>query len=208
MERLFLIHTNEDITRDGVTAISQRFPSLNRLDLHPWQDAEEALIVSRYYPRMNTVDVAVNVSGMEFSYWNQADGFKEPGITEFSIVDESEGDAPCPNVSTFLHQHHTSIQRMRWDIDTPRNDHAIYDIHYPQLKRLTLGISGWWIPRKAPMLQELKIEWFTVYYSPAVLDTIPPNLKRLTFDLNSQPEPIDNTPTALSASTCSASASK
>lgn len=78
---------------------------------------------------------------------------------------------------------------LRIDLD---NDDS-YDVQYPLLERLVLNSSAWWIPRNAPMLQELTMSLYTINTNPAVLDTILPNMKKLELELAGGPFLVDKT---------------
>lgn len=60
----------------------------------------------------------------------------------------------------------------------------VYPIEYRQLKKLDLSSHGWWIPGKAPMLEELRISAYTIWENVAVLDTIPSTLRKLELGLD------------------------
>lgn len=194
LRRLAIYEIQDGITPDTVLAISQRFPSLSRLYLHPW-NVESALVVPQCYPRMNTVELAMDDAGLEGGYY-EGDGCKQHAITRFTIEEQHEGENTCENLSALLKQNHTTIETMTWDINPHSDDHELYDIQYPLLKQLTLGLSGWWIPQKSPMLQELKIDSRTLSVSAAVFDCIPPNLKKLEFNLSIGEQLDDKTPIA------------
>lgn len=75
-----------------------------------------------------------------------------------------------------------------YDLEHPDDDlnidkDAVYDIEFPVLKRLRIDNAGWWIPRNAPMLEELDITASTIAIKADVLDTIPHNLQKLVMRL-------------------------
>lgn len=60
--------------------------------------------------------------------------------------------------------------------------HDVFSITYPRLKTLLLGGSGSWIPRNAPLLEELEITCGTIDHHLNLLDFIPAKLKKLKMD--------------------------
>lgn len=192
LKRLSIREAEEDVTPKMVAVISQRFPSLNQLDLHPCRDLESARIITKRYRHMNTVKLTVD--GWDTEVDCSHEGNECEGITDFSIVEQYDGEETRQRMSPMLKQHHTTIDSMTWGIEPVNGDKALYNIQYPRLKKLSLNKSGWWIPRKAPVLQELKITSTTISASPSVLDTIPPNLKKLEIDLARGPDIDDKMP--------------
>lgn len=90
-----------------------------------------------------------------------------------------------------LRQHQNTLEHITFTtfdhIENEEDEHGlqeVYHIEYRRLKQLEVCILGWWILRNAPMLEKLKISASTIRKHMAVLDTIPPMLKKLELNVN------------------------
>ncbi|KAJ8657962.1 hypothetical protein O0I10_006233 [Lichtheimia ornata] len=184
LKKLTIDGAQEPITCEQAIGIWRRFPSLNHLGLNPCSDIQSALIVSDYLPSINSLEISPTNAGTHIVFMNHGPPCETPSITKISM--ESVGRL---NVDTFvdigllLKQHRMTLEDFEWDVGDTRDNSDIYDIQYPRLKKLTLYNSGWWIPPNAPLLEELTMTWQVINDHPAVLNTIPPNLKKLVLDL-------------------------
>lgn len=92
-------------------------------------------------------------------------------------------DNTYEHVTSLLQKHHKTLEHMEWDVDRSIHGMDLQDIKYPRLTTLVLYVSGWWIPRNAPMLEELEVGANIIKYNSEVIRTIPPTLKKLSFGL-------------------------
>lgn len=93
------------------------------------------------------------------------------------------GDHLWENARIILKEHQRSLESIEFRVYM-ENIHEDFDSdHYVRLKKLNLQNYGWWIPRKAPMLEELKLTTTVIRDYPAVLETAPPNLKSSSLTL-------------------------
>ncbi|CDH59960.1 predicted protein [Lichtheimia corymbifera JMRC:FSU:9682] len=150
------------------------------------------LDIPEHYPWMQSLDLFYDDERMEI----KAEGFdtehKENGITKLCIGSfEWENDI-CNDMARVLEQHHQTLVDVELKLkgDIQDGDDALYTISYPCLRRLSLSFIsdmnpcfGWWIPSKAPALEELRMMISVIKARPAILDTKPPNLKRLVMRL-------------------------
>ncbi|KAJ8657976.1 hypothetical protein O0I10_006247 [Lichtheimia ornata] len=179
LRTLSLTFSQTALTCDEIVWILRRFPSLKRLELHPCSDIESALIVLRYAPRISNIELLMRDKGVQLTYVDE--GHACEGITHLTM--KTETGQICNNTATILKQHHETLERIEWDMDDESVNRDIYDMQFPQLKKLVLNKAGWWIPRNAPLLEELEMTLATIDQHPAVLLAIPPKLKKLALDL-------------------------
>lgn len=77
-----------------------------------------------------------------------------------------------------------TVERLCFQVELDsEQEEELYNLEYGRLKKAHLDGSGWWIPRHAPMLDELKISPQTISANPSVLDVVPANLKTLHLDV-------------------------
>lgn len=196
LKRLTIQDAELLIIPDTLFDIAERFPSLDQLELHPLQRINSAVFTSLCYPRMNTLTVTVDGWDTQVGYSHQGNG--PDAVTDISVVEQYDGEQTCDNISPLLKDYQTTVERMTWSMEPKIGDNDLYDFQYPRLKKLSLDKSGWWIPRNAPILEELKVTSRTIRASssPSVLDTVPPNLKKLEIDLAWRPDLEDKKPLA------------
>ncbi|CDH59957.1 predicted protein [Lichtheimia corymbifera JMRC:FSU:9682] len=141
---------------------------------------------------MNGLHIHLSDMGTGITFADQGPSSETPAITKITIESliQANGDT-FADVGSVLKHHRKTIEDFCWAMDGENDNRDIYDIQYPQLKKLTLNKSGWWIPRNAPLLEELTLSSRTINNHPAVLDTIPPSLKTLELKLNEVPELVD-----------------
>ncbi|KAJ8657599.1 hypothetical protein O0I10_006663 [Lichtheimia ornata] len=169
---------------DEIKAMCERFPSLKQLTIDSCPDLQSTSIIHQYYPSMRSLHVTGKFPHVVLRYSDQGPQCDEPGITDLVIcMDKWNRLLPDPELSLLFKQHHQTLESIKLEIHTAFDDASIYDIQYPRLKKLHLDESGWWIPRNAPMLEELCITSTTFNTHPVVLDTIPPKLKQLKLVL-------------------------
>ncbi|KAJ8657973.1 hypothetical protein O0I10_006244 [Lichtheimia ornata] len=178
---LSLTFSHTDITCDQIVEIWKRFPSLKKLDLHPCSDIQSALIAHQYAPWIQDIYLLMRDEGIQFIYVGGEKRSEGIGITSLSIRTETE--EICNNTTAIVKQHHNTLEQIEWDMDTSHDTNTIDNLQYPQLKDLHINMSGWQIPRNAPLLQELEMTLETINAHPAVLDAIPPNLNKLALHL-------------------------
>ncbi|CDS06431.1 hypothetical protein LRAMOSA08959 [Lichtheimia ramosa] len=195
LETLYISDPQEDITSDKVMEMLQRCPSLKKLELGPCSDIESALVASDYCPSLKHLELSIHRRGVDISCSGLDRACEEQGITHLSITSPREAAEILEDGSSILNKYQRTLQQITWDIE-PDTEDDIYNIQYPQLKKLCLEYSGWWIPRNAPMLEELSITSDTIHVDPAVLDMIPPNLKKLELQLDKAPFLLDKVPLA------------
>lgn len=178
-------------THDDIHDIGKRFGSLKRLVFYPCFDKQITAVVLHYYPSMTRLEFLCQIDGAQRIYMAQGIPHKEIGIMDFYIEAGSmRGYVPWGILIDELRQQQNTIECIKCNLDLretlhEREDHKeIYTIKYGRLKQLSLSKSGWWIPRNAPMLEELHITAYIIKKNVAVLDTIPPNLKKLELDLD------------------------
>ncbi|CDS10653.1 hypothetical protein LRAMOSA11139 [Lichtheimia ramosa] len=195
LTELYIKSTVNDITCDHIIGIWKRLPSLTTLCLHPCTDIQSTLIVTDYHPSMNYIGFDAIDSGIGFDVSDPgiALTFKrkgypsdEIGVTHLALRYEGfEDNVMMVDVNPMLRKHANTLQDfILKDFDLEMDLDNSQDIQYPQLKKLYRNSSAWWIPRNAPMLQELTLTANTILEYPSVLDTIPANLKKLELQLN------------------------
>lgn len=191
LKTLRLMQAIKDITHGNVLGILKRFPSLQQLELDPCPHMQSIFDIPKHYPWMQSLDLFYDDERMEI----KAEGFDteraDKGISKLCIGSfEWENDI-CNDMARVLKQHHHTLVDVELKLKGDIHDgDALYTISYPCLKRLSLSFIsdmnpcfGWWIPSKAPALEELCMMTSVVRTHPAILGTKPPNLKRLVMRL-------------------------
>ncbi|KAJ8657974.1 hypothetical protein O0I10_006245 [Lichtheimia ornata] len=179
---LALTFSHTGITCDQIVEIWKRFQSLKRLELHPCTDIQSALIVLQHAPWISNIDLVMcDDDGIELTFSCEEHPSERIGIKNLTISSETE--KACTNTTSIVKQHHNTLEKIEWVMDTSCDTDTIDDRQYPHLKKLHIYISGWELPRNAPLLEDLIMTSQTIKRHPATLDTIPPNLKKLTLDL-------------------------
>ncbi|CDS10635.1 hypothetical protein LRAMOSA11121 [Lichtheimia ramosa] len=183
------------ITLDQIIGIWKHCPSLEHLELHPCANVESALVITDYLPSIKDIHLEITYGGLELIYKKRGSSSDEIGITHLYLSSYPEEYVISTNVSPILKQYHDTVQHLvlYMDLDNDGNNNA-YDVQYPQLKTLVLHSSAWWIPRNAPMLEEMTLTSKTIHEHTAVLDTIPANLRKLKLRLAHEPFLVDKTP--------------
>lgn len=183
LNELSIFAAEEDISCEQVIGIWKRFPSLKKLSLHPCSDIESALVVTDHFPSMRRLELEIDDVGIRIIYEDEGQHFEELGITNLCVsCNQMSIDNTYECVTSLLQKHHKTLEQMEWHVDPSINGMDLQDIKYPRLTTLILFTSGWWIPRNAPLLEQLQIEPSIIKYNPEVIRTIPPNLKRLSFE--------------------------
>ncbi|KAJ8657579.1 hypothetical protein O0I10_006643 [Lichtheimia ornata] len=168
---------------DEIKAMCERFPSLKQLTIDSCPDLQSTSIIHQYYPSMRSLHVTGKFPHVVLRYSDQGPECDQPGITDLAIcMDKWNRLLPTPKLSLLFKRHHQTLESIKMEIHTAIDDASIYNIQYPRLKKLHLDKSGWWIPRNAPMLEDLCIASTTFSTHPVVLDTIPPKLKQLKLE--------------------------
>lgn len=179
--------TGEELTSDGVIRLGKSFPSLKKLHLYPCHDVESALLIPQYCSLLTMVELEIDMLRVDVTYWNDIVGSEELAMTRLSIRIEDWGDEdddPFVDVGPLLRQYHTTLEAIEWSIYPERYYGDFYHIQYPHLKKLSLGTSGSWILRNAPLLEDLKMTCIAINADPEILDIIPPRLKKLELELD------------------------
>lgn len=190
------IYGAEDlITLDQIIGVWKHCPSLEHLQLYPCTDVQSALVVNDYLPSMNHIQVAITYAFCQLIYKKRESASDEVGITHLHLSSYPDEDSISTNVIPILKQYHDTVQHLDlfMDLDNDGNNNA-FDIQYPQLKTLVLHSSAWWVPRNAPMLEEMILTSKTIHEHTAVLDTIPANLRRLELQLERGSFLVDKAP--------------
>lgn len=192
LTHLYISDVQARITYDHIIGIWKRLPSLVELKLHPCNDMPSAAIVTDYYPSMKVIQVEMTDSHTEITYKQRGLSKGEIGITYISVSQYAWFEESTANISPLLNKYCNTLEQLDLNMDLDNDDS--YHVQYPQLRKVVLSSSAWWIPRNAPMLQDLALSSKTIAAHPEVLDTIPPNLKILQLRLASDPILVDKAP--------------
>ncbi|KAJ8658011.1 hypothetical protein O0I10_006282 [Lichtheimia ornata] len=177
---LMISNAREMITRDEVNAIGKRFPSLTKLQLYPWQDPESTRMVFDCYPWMNSIDIVKISSAFNIAYYQHKPRRTGNGVTNIDIRVYSMKDDDWKYLIHILREHSLTLEWMYVYVVVVNVHEEVHNIKYPCLKHLILDHSGWWIPRNAPMLEDLEIQQLSYCLEVRVVpDTASPKLKRL-----------------------------
>ncbi|KAJ8657595.1 hypothetical protein O0I10_006659 [Lichtheimia ornata] len=182
MKTLSITQARKRISSDQVVAISKRFPSLERLTLSPCADGHSALVLPQYCSSIRDILIRTNEACVQLDC-HQGHSCDEQGVKAIYISGFFSTTYSVQDGIRLLQQYNGGLKHLVWDMGCDTNDEALYNIEYPCLSKLVLKCSGWWIPRNAPVLQELEIMDTVIRGNPNVLDTIPPHLKKLKMRL-------------------------
>ncbi|CDH57670.1 predicted protein [Lichtheimia corymbifera JMRC:FSU:9682] len=186
---LMLFSKTADLFTCGeIRAIGKRFPSLKKLQFSPCQDMEATRIVMDYYPWMTNLELYEFPAGFNIIFREDGPRCKEGAITSLEIDIHDMEEDRWESAIYILQQHHQRLEYLNFHVDSNAVDDRIYNIEYPCLKKLHLRNSGQWIPRNAPMLEELGITCFTYEEESTVPDAVSPRLKKLELDLHLSPQ--------------------
>ncbi|CDS10639.1 hypothetical protein LRAMOSA11125 [Lichtheimia ramosa] len=204
LRTLYIQGTGNDITCDQIIGIWKRLPSLTTLHLHPCTNIQSTFIVTDFCPSMNSIGIKVSGSGIGFdvndsgialTFKRKGHPSDEIGVTHLALRYERFVDQiMMVDINPTLRKHGNTLQDLNLKDFILEMDLAVsQDIQYPRLMKLDLDGSAWWIPRNAPMLQELTLTANTILAHPTVLDTIPANLKKLQLLLAGGRRIVDQT---------------
>ncbi|KAJ8658018.1 hypothetical protein O0I10_006289 [Lichtheimia ornata] len=168
--------TEEYLTRDQIIRICKCFPSLKKFQLHPCQGVGSALLIPQYCPLLTSVELEIYMFLAGVTYMNEVTGSESLTMTKFSVTIEH-----LAGIGSILTQHHTSLEAIDWNIYHEEDHEELRHIQYPRLKRLSLHTSGSWMLHNAPILEELNMSSKAINADPAILDAIPPCLRKLEF---------------------------
>ncbi|KAI7874295.1 hypothetical protein K492DRAFT_211655 [Lichtheimia hyalospora FSU 10163] len=195
MTALSIMHATNAITCDQVVEIWKRCPALEELKLHPCTDIQSALMVSEYRPSVTRLELDICTGRIALTYFDQGQGCEENGIIHLSIYGYSRnafmGGFNCKDLVYLLKNNQRTLTHLLWNVDIDVIDDSIYNIQFPNLKKLVLHQPGWWILRNAPMLEYFQMSQRVIRANNQVLDTVPPHLQKLTMPLHI-PMPLDD----------------
>lgn len=148
-------------------------------------------ILLDHYPRMKRIELS-HGPYVQVTFLEQATPCEEDGITDLFIESDRREIFAWKFLADELRQHQDTLESIQCnmffdDKDEEEDEDVLEDIHpieYRRLKRLDLNHYGWWFTRHAPMLEELKMTADTITENVAVLDTIPPKLRKLELELD------------------------
>lgn len=183
-------------TRDDIIPIAKRFPSLKKLQFFPCEDMEAMRVVMDYYPWMNNLEIYEFEVGFNTVFSEDGPRRQERAITNLTIDMHAIEIDRWESALHVLRQHQQTLEDISLEADVPSVNEEIYNIEYPCLKKLCIRNSGMWIPRNAPMLEEMKISCFTFGEESTVPDALPPKLKKLELDLDHGYHRVDKAPYA------------
>ncbi|CDS06432.1 hypothetical protein LRAMOSA08960 [Lichtheimia ramosa] len=192
LTHLFIHAIPDGITSDEAIEIWSYFPALKEIELHPCAEIQSSLVATDYLRSMKVIGVEISHYSLELTYQKQGSDSDEIGIARLCLLFDSLEDDPSASVSQILRKHCNTLQQLYLKMNLNNDD--TYDVHYPQLKKLALQGSALWIPRNTPMLEELSISSKAIRGHPAILDTIPPNLRKLELQPDSQFHLVDKAP--------------
>ncbi|KAJ8658013.1 hypothetical protein O0I10_006284 [Lichtheimia ornata] len=172
------------ITSDKLKAIGERFPSLKKLSLSPWQDMESTRVVLDYYPWMNSIDIVKSCGGFNIAYYQKEPRCKGNGVTHIDVQVYGMKEDAWKNAIYILLQHHETLECMKFNVEAANGQEEVYNIEYPCLKRLSLAYSGSRIPRHAPMLEELEIRYLLTDEVCVVPDSASTKLTKLVVEMD------------------------
>ena len=179
MTKLFLRGAPNAITNDQVTAICKTLPSLKQLQLISCADIQSAFIISDHYPFMKNLELSSNYKGVALTFSDQGHPCDKQGITNLCLQSLTEHHDISKYIIPLIQRHQETLVHLDWSVILDSNDNDLYHIPFPRLKKLTFGYCACRLPWNAPMLQEFTILYNAIGNSPAVLDTIPPHMKKL-----------------------------
>lgn len=174
-----------------VKSICRRFPSLKRLEFYPCPDIRTALMIPRCCPLLKRAQIDIDNDVVGVSYVDTDTGSGEVVVTKLSVYFEFEDDEPLEESSHILRQHHGTLEGIKWNVWLERDYDDLADIQYPHLKTLALLTYGPPLIQNAPMLEELTLSATAIDDNFAVLETIPPTLKKLKLILVEIPDEFD-----------------
>ncbi|KAI7875492.1 hypothetical protein K492DRAFT_210897 [Lichtheimia hyalospora FSU 10163] len=183
MTALSIVNAIKAITCDQVVEIWKRCPSLQELKLHPCTDIQSTSMVSEYRPSLTGLELEICSGQIALSYFDQGQTCEEMGITHLSIHGFSSTCYNCKDLACLLKHNQRTLNYLLWNVNLDMNDNSIYDIQFPNLKKLVLYQSGWWIPRNAPMLEDLYVTQKVIRSNNHVFDTAPSHLQKLEMTL-------------------------
>lgn len=187
MKNLSIIKSAQNVSIDQVVTISKLFPSLKKLTLSPCIDLQPALVVSDYFPSMKNLDCFI-FDGVEMTFSDDG-GYDDEEQQQQMITNISLRCVPCPSynkhdLSRILKKHRGTLVELSMAMESDYNKpEDLWGMQYPRLRRLILDTSGWWIPRNAPLLEELSLPIDDSNPADKVFETIPPKLKKLEMFL-------------------------
>ncbi|KAI7874676.1 hypothetical protein K492DRAFT_199799 [Lichtheimia hyalospora FSU 10163] len=179
MTKLLLRIAPNAITNDQVMGICKTLPSLRHLQLMPCADLQSAFIISEYYPFMKSLEVWTYHKGVALTFSDQGHPCDKQGITDLVLRSISRHQDVSKSIFSLIQQHQETLVNIQWGLKLESDENDLYDIPLPRLKKLSFGYSACRIPWNAPMLQELTIPPNAISNYPAVLDTVPPHMKKL-----------------------------
>ncbi|KAJ8657586.1 hypothetical protein O0I10_006650 [Lichtheimia ornata] len=175
-------YSNHELTREQIVRLCQCFPSLKKLHLYPCPDLESALLISRYYSLLTRMELEVYMGHVGVTYMNENNGSHHLAMTKLSvIIQDWDDEDDVVDMAPIFRQHHATLEVIEWNMEIERDYEGLHHLTFPCLKKLSLCTSGSWILRNAPIVEELKMATIAINEDPAMLNTIPPRLKRLEF---------------------------
>lgn len=182
MKTLSIEFQDEELTRDDVINLCQRFPSLKKFHLYPCLDVDCALLIPRHCPLLKSVQLDIYMLSVGVTCIDEGLGSEGITVTNLSInIEDFEVDDDFMDISSIFRQHHSTLEAIEWNIFPEGDYRHLHQLQYPQLKKLSLYTSGSWILRNAPILKELKVSSSALNADPTTLNTIPPGLRKLKF---------------------------
>lgn len=185
MTALSISQSTNAITTNQVVEIWKRLPSLKTLLLHPCSDIQSAFVVSDYCPSMRKIEMEMTGKHTKLIYLDQGHEADGEGITDLSLHGYPSTIFGYEDISKLIKRYCQTLNFLEWGLHLRMKNDDIFRIQRHQLKKLVVHSPGWWIQESVPRLQELEIASNVIN---ATLETIPPELQKLTLRLDTAPQ--------------------
>lgn len=184
LTKLSIFISKRELTSADFMAIGRRLPSLMDLRFNTCSDVQSMRVLLDYYPWMNCLTVYGSGGGSQIHLLHEGPMREGTGITHLAIMVSSLDHPLWENMVYILRQCHMTVERLRFEVELDsEQEEELYNLEFRRLKKAHLDGSGWWIPRHAPMIEELMISPITINANPSVLDVVPVNLMALHLDV-------------------------
>ncbi|CDH61276.1 predicted protein [Lichtheimia corymbifera JMRC:FSU:9682] len=181
-----MVVEEERIAHDCVLLLLKQLPSLEYLEIHPWQQLKALTDIQRYCPSLKCLQYSAD--GVH-QYWiNLPMDPSQPGLQSIQIHDLNATADEASGIDNVLKCNHSTIRVLDLCIGTqgkelnlmfPLLRHLAILYHYPEANT---GY-GSWIPKYTPNIEELVVDMHAIHKCRGLMGSLKyiKNLRTLEF---------------------------
>lgn len=186
---LRMIVREEPIDHENMLLLLKQVPSLEYLDIHPWQESKALAGIQQYCPSLKCLQYS---SGGFHHCWDDfpMQHSHLPGLQCIQIHDPEINYYDPGAIDTLLKSNHSTLRVLDICVGSPSKE---IDLGFPLLQRLVMQHRhsesntgyGSWIPKHAANIEDLEVDMDAILKCPGLLESLKciKNLRTLQLHL-------------------------